>query len=179
MRKFILLCGLAFAACSPTPAAPTQAAAPPPEPPKMITEAEATALVDKIPAGMVANDPASIVALYADDAVLVDPGLPDLITTKEANMAATKDFVGSGITKAMVNVRKVQILDADTYVVTEIATVEMKPVGAAKPQQMTVRVTDVVQKKADGSWAIVNEHVSAMPQPPKMPLPVVATFPPQ
>ena len=176
MRKLILLCGLAFAACSPTPA-PTQAAAPP-EPPKMITEAEAIALVDKIPAGMVANDPASIVALYADDAVLVDPGLPELITSKEANLAATTDFVKAGITKAMVNERKVQVLDADTYVVTEIATVEMKPVGNAKPQQMTVRVTDVVQKKADGSWSIVNEHVSAMPAPPKAPLPVIVTFPP-
>jgi len=53
----------------------------------------------------------------------------------------------------------------------------MKPGG--KAQQATVRVTDVVQKKADGSWVIVNEHVSAMPQMPKTPLPVVATFPPQ
>src|SRR5689334_3731614 len=111
MRKFIALFGLALAACSPAPAPAPQAAAPPPEPPKLITEAEATALVDKIPAAMIANDPAAIVALYADDAVLVDPAAPDLITTKEANLEATKAFVGSGIAKAMVNVRKVQILD--------------------------------------------------------------------
>jgi uncharacterized protein (TIGR02246 family) len=143
----------------------------------MISEEEAIAVVDKVPAGLVAKDAAGIVALYSDDAVLVDIAAPGLITTKEANLAATTDFVSGDITKAVVNERKVQILDADTFVVTEIVTVDMKPGG--KAQQATVRVTDVVQKKADGSWTIVNEHVSAMPQMPKTPLPVVATFPPQ
>ena len=110
MRALVALCGLALAACSPTPA--PQAAATAPEPPKMISEEEAIAVVDKVPAGLVAKDAAGIVALYSDDAVLVDIAAPGLITTKEANLAATTEFVSSDITKAVVNERKVQVLDA-------------------------------------------------------------------
>ena len=36
-----------------------------------------------------------------------------------------------------------------------------------------LNVKDVAQKGADGNWKIVEEHLSAMPTPPKAKLPVV------
>jgi uncharacterized protein (TIGR02246 family) len=175
MRVLIALSALALAACSPEPAKTAEAPPPPPPPPQMISEADAIALVDKIPAGILAKDPAAIVSLYADNAVLVDMQAPDLITTKQANLAATKGLTDGNPIHAAVNVRQVQILDADTFVVTEIVTVDLKP--AAKVQSAVFRVTDVIEKKADGTWTIVNEHVSMMPTMPKTKLPVLVEWP--
>jgi len=172
MRAWIAVAALALAACAPQAA--KHAAVTPPAP-KLITEAEALAVIDTRRPLMIARDVAGIVALYADNAVLVDMTAPDLITTKAGNVAATASFVDKGIAKLMINVRQVQILDANTFVSTEIATVEMKP--GLKPAGGTARVTDVYQKQANGSWLIANEHVSLMPSPPKTPLPVIVSFP--
>jgi ketosteroid isomerase-like protein len=106
--------------------------------------------------------------------VLVEMTAPDLIATKAGNLAATASFVDKGIAKLTINVRRVQILDADTFVSTEIATVEMKP--GVKPAGGTASVTDVYHKQANGSWLIVNEHVS-LTAPPTTPLPVIVSFP--
>jgi len=141
----------------------------------MISEADAIAFVDKIPVAILAKDPAALVSNYADNAVLVDMTAPDLITTKEANLAATKGLTDANPVHAAVHARQVQILDADTFVVTEIVSVDMKPAG--KVQTSYLRVTDVVQKKGD-AWTIVNEHVSAMPTAPKGKLPVVKEWTP-
>ena len=57
--------------------------------------------------------------------------------------------------------RKIQLLDADTFVVSGVWNGTSK----AKPENNgEVRCTDVFQKGADGAWIIVNEHCSQMPK---------------
>lgn len=171
MRSLLVSSGLLLAACSPTPAKEAEATAAPP--PTLITEAEATALFDKVPVSLIAGNAAAVVANYTGDAVLIDGGVNDLITDAAANLAVTEGFIKEmAPTKFEVNQQKVQILDADTFVSTVIATGEMK--GG---QKQSMRVTQVAQKQADGSWKVVNEHLSMMPQPVTTPLPVVRTIP--
>lgn len=179
MRRFLLLSFVAAAACSPEAPKPAVTEAPKPvvEAPKPPTEAEALAVANALPPLMIAKDAPGVVALYADNAVLVDPMSPELVTTKEANLAATKGLIDMNMTKMIVHDRKVQVLDADTFVVTLIGSFVMQP-PKGKAETMTMRVTDVYQKQADGKWLAVNEHVSAMPAKPKSPLPVIETFPP-
>lgn len=179
MRRFLLLSVIAAAACSPEAPKPAVTEAPKPvvEAPKPPTEAEALAVANAIEPLMLAKDAPGIVALYADTAVLVDPMAPELITTKEANLAATKGLVDANVVKVTVHDRKVQVLDADTFVVTMIGSLDTKP-PKGKAETMTMRVTDVYQKQADGKWLAVNEHVSAMPVKPKTPLPTLETYPP-
>jgi uncharacterized protein (TIGR02246 family) len=176
MRKFVLLAGIALAACAPEAPKPAATEAPKPvvEAPKPPTEAEAIAVVNAMPPLVFAKDVPGIVGLYTDDAVLVDMGAPELITTKAANEAATKMMVGMDVSKMTINERHIQIIDADTFVSTMIATMDAKPGG--KAESMSARVTDIYQKQAGGKWLVVNEHVSMMPAKPKAPLPVVESF---
>ncbi len=175
MRKSLLLSALFVAGCSAE--CPKVAEAPPPAPPpQMISETDAAAILDKVPEALIAKDAAGAVGLYADNAVLVDIQAPELITTREANLAATNGFLSANVSKLTLNERKIQVLDADTFVATQIVTGDMMP--AKKAIQQTIRITDVAQKGADGTWKIVSEHVSAMPTPPKTKLPVVKEWTP-
>lgn len=175
MRYLILMAGLSLAACSPAPSETANAPAPAATP--MISEADAIAMLNKVPAALIAGDVEGAVGLFTPNAVLVDMSSNDLITTKEANLAATSEFLKAGVSKLLVNSQTAQVLDADTAVVTSIMTGEMS--GGGTPSQMTFRVTDVLEKQADGKWLIVNEHASQAPQPVTEPLPVIGTIPPQ
>jgi ketosteroid isomerase-like protein len=174
MRRSLLLSALFVAGCSAE--CPKVAEAPPPPPPQMISEADAAAFIDKVPAALMAKDIAGGVALYTDNAVLLDISAPEVITTKEGNTAATNDFMKANVSKMTLNERHIQVLDADTFVSTQIVTADMAP--AKKPIQQIIRITDVAQKGADGNWKIVEEHLSAMPTPPKAKLPVVKEWTP-
>ena len=172
MRRSLLLSALFVAGCSAE--CPKVAEAPPPPAPKMISEADAAAMLDKVPMALMAKDVAGGVAQYADNAVMLDISAPEVITTKEGNTAATNDFLKANVSKMTLNQRNIQVLDADNFVATQIVTVDMAP--AKKPIQQIIRVTDVAHKGADGSWKFVEEHLSAMPTPPKAKLPVVKEY---
>lgn len=162
-----------LAACSPTTAPAKEAEAAPPPPPALISEADAIAFVDKVPSSLAAGDVAGAIGNYASDAILVDAGMNDLITDAATNQKATESFIKDmGPKKFDVHQEKIQVLDADNFVATILATGEMKD-----KSKMSFRVTQVVHKQADGSWKVVNEHFSAMPQPVKTPLPVIKTLP--
>src|SRR4029079_13825122 len=110
-----------------------------------------------------------------NDAVLVDVARNDLITTRDENIAATTEFLNSGVTSLAINSQKAQILDADTFVVTSIVTARMTQ--GRTQSEATLRLTDVGQRQPDGRWLIVNEHASAMPQPLAQPLPISSVIP--
>jgi ketosteroid isomerase-like protein len=182
MRKTLLLCGLVLAACSPaglTPVAVTDTAAvaTPPPAPVLISEADAAAIIEKIPALLVAGDANAAVATYTPDAVLIDAGFNELITDAKANLEATEDFIKEAApTKFVIHQQKIQVLDADTFVASMIGTGEMK-----NGQKQTYRVTQVAHRQADGSWKIVNEHLSGAPMTVgqrTQPLPTLKTIPP-
>lgn len=175
MRKSLLLSALFLAGCSAE--CPKQAAAPPmPAPQAPISEADAAAFIDKVPAALIAKDVPGAIALYADNAVALDPMSPDVITTKEANTASTNGFLSGNVTKLTLNERHVQILDADTFIATQLVTIDMMP--GKKAEQSMMRITDVVEKDGAGAWKIVNEHLSAMPAAPKAKLPVLKEWTP-
>jgi hypothetical protein len=162
MKKLLLsAAALALvAACSPPGAKTDEAPAAPPAP-VLLTEAEATAIADKLSASVASGDPVQILANYTPDAVAFSLLTNDLITTAEANKADTEAVLKLE-PKATLNARKVQVLDADTFVDSGVMTLDVKKAG--KATWLVARYTDVYQKQADGSWKIVTEHMSPAPQ---------------
>ena len=160
-KKFLLAAGalLALAACDQLKPAATEA---PPAPAVLPTEAEAVALFDKLGAAIASNDPVQIAAMYAPGAVLLSTTTNDIIKTPEAVLADATEFAKVKAVPS-VNAREVQVLDADTIVTTGVVTIDFK--RGTHATWLTLRVTDVFQKQADGSWLVVNEHVAAAPKP--------------
>lgn len=175
MRILLTVSLLALAGCS-AECPKAAETAPPPAPPAPISQADAAAFVEKIPTGLIGNDIDGLMTLYADNAVLIDSGTNDVITTKAVNKSVTEGFTKAGFTKLMINNETIQVLDADNFVATSIVSGEM--MQNKKPVTTYLRVTDVAHKGADGKWLIVNEHVSMMPNPVKTPLPVAKEFKP-
>lgn len=179
MRKLFATAALAalLAACQP-PAAqqstPTEAATPPA--PVVLTEAEASAIADKLGETVAAGNLDQVVALYAPDAVAFSALSNDMITTTEANRADGEAILKLA-PKTTLNARKVQVLDADTFVDSGVMTWDITKNG--KPTWIVVRYTDVFQKQTDGSWKVVAEHLSPTPQPVKTrPAPLTAAAEP-
>ena len=130
-------------------------------PPPAISEADAAAAADATQTVWTSMDAAKVEALYTKDIVGFDPSAAPL-STDWANwdklQKAFADMKFDGIT---VPDRKIQILDADTFVASGTATMTSKD-GKVKSAEM--RFTDVYQKQADGKWLIANEHVSFVPK---------------
>ena len=57
--------------------------------------------------------------------------------------------------------RKIQLLDADHFIVSGTADMTSKD-GPMKSAAM--RFTDVYERQTDGKWLILNEHVSMKPE---------------
>jgi uncharacterized protein (TIGR02246 family) len=161
MRRFltasVLVVGLA--ACAPQGAStmPSAAAAPP------MSEQDAIKFVDAIPAALFKKDIDGVLGLYADDAVLVAPGWPGLVTTKADNRKSTEPMLTMNFSKIEVMERKVQLVDADNVVVTQLLVATTKP--GKKTDLTTMAVTDVIHRGADGAWKIVAEQLSPAEAP--------------
>lgn len=166
-----------LAACSPPGAKKEEAPVAPP-PPVVLTEAEATQIANKVAEAAATGDPAQMAANYAPGAAGFSVLSNDLITSPEAAKADTEATMKLA-PKATLNARKIQILDADTFVDTGVMTWDVTRNG--KPAWFVVRYTDVFQKQADGSWKVAHEHLSPAPQPVKVrpaPLTAAADAPP-
>jgi len=109
-------------------------------------------------------DVAKVESVYAKDVVGFDPAAAPLSADWDNWDKLQKAFVDMKFDAIAVPDRKIQILDADTFVVSGSGELTSKQ-GATK--STTMRFTDVYQKQADGKWLIVNEHVSFRPEPPK------------
>jgi ketosteroid isomerase-like protein len=157
MTKWILAAAAAscalLGACQKAEA-PTAAAA-------AITEADAAKAADATAAVWSSMDAAKIKALYAPSVVAFDFAKPTLSTDRAAFDKTQDDFAAAKIDKLVQQERSIQVLDADTFVVsgTWAGTSSTTPASDG-----LFRCTDVYQKDAAGAWLIVNEHCSAPPK---------------
>ncbi len=126
-----------------------------------LTEADAAKLADAMVAGWESKDAATIKALYAPGVVAFDYANGPLEADRETFDKAQDVFAAAQIDKEEQISRKIQILDADTFVVSGV----WNGTSAAHPEANgQVRCTDVFQKDAAGAWSIINEHCSVMPK---------------
>lgn len=146
--------GLSQKAETPAPEAPVVAAPP--------TAEEARAILAPIDEALNSNDPIKMAAAYAPDAVILSTSTNDVIKTGAGVLADVTEI--SKLQATIVpNASEVQVLDADTIVTTAVLTLDFKKNNRATWQ--VFRVTQVVQKQADGKWLIVNEHFAPAPKP--------------
>lgn len=145
------------AACVLTAACAKEAAAPAPG----FTEADAAKLADAMVKGWESKDAATIKALYAPGVVAFDYAYGPLEEDRATFDKAQDAFAAAQIDSEQQISRKIQLLDADTFIVSGVWNGTSK----AKPENNgQVRCTDVFQKDATGAWTIVNEHCSLMPK---------------
>lgn len=128
-----------------------------------VTETDATAAADATQVAWASKDVAKIEALYAKDVVAFDPMEAPLSTTWDNWHRLQQGFADMKFDKVSATDRKIQILDANTFIVSGTADLS-SPDGPMKTAKM--RFTDVYHRADDGKWWIVNEHVSMPPEAP-------------
>lgn len=128
-----------------------------------VTSAEATQIAEGAEASFTKGDAKTIMAQYASDAVMIDASSPDPSTDRKVQSAWTQTFVSMQPADYKVAGRHIQLVGPDAFVSSGIETFTVAA-GAARPT-VSARFTDVFQRGKDGSWKIVNEHVSVPPQP--------------
>ena len=125
-----------------------------------VSEAEAAKLADAMVKTWESKDAAKIKALYAPAVVAFDYAYGPLEEDRATFDKAQDVFAAAQIDSEEQISRKIQLLDADTFVVSGVWNGTSK----AKPENNgEVRCTDVFHK-TDGAWSIVNEHCSPMPK---------------
>lgn len=126
-----------------------------------ISEADAAKLADAMVKGWESKDAAMIKALYAPGVVAFDYAYGPLEADRATFDKAQDVFAAAQIDSEEQVSRKIQLLDADTFVVSGVWNGTSK----AKPENNgQVRCTDVFQRDAAGTWTIINEHCSVMPK---------------
>jgi ketosteroid isomerase-like protein len=137
------------------PAMPAQQA-----PAAQMSESKAAAIADATQAAWASMDASKIDSAYAPDIVGFDPIAPPLSVDRANWTKLQKGFADMKFDRLTVPDRKIQLIDADSFIVSGTAyfTSKSGPVKA-----MPMRFTDVYRKQADGRFLIVNEHVSALP----------------
>jgi ketosteroid isomerase-like protein len=126
-----------------------------------VTEAEAQAIAERAEASFTSGDAKAIMNQYAGGAVMIDASHPQPSTDRKVQTGWAQSFVSMKPADYHVPDRHIQIVGPDAFVSsgTEVFTVKA---GAATPT-VSARFTDVFQRQRDGSWKIVNEHVSMPP----------------
>ena len=157
MTKWIFAAAAAscalLGACQKAETAPAAVAA--------VTETEAVKLADAMVKTWESKDAAKIKALYAPTVVAFDYAYGPLEEDRATFDKAQDVFAAAQIDSEAQISRNIQILDADTFVVSGVWNGTSK----AKPENNgQVRCTDVFQKGTDAAWIIVNEHCSQMPK---------------
>lgn len=134
-----------------------QQAAEVPAAPVAISESDAEIIANRNEVELASTNAARVKAIYARDIVAFDPGVPALMTDRAAFDKAQDDFVAMKFDSFGRKERKVQVLDADTFIVSGTSDMASTTVPGNKG---TFRYSEVYQKQPDGKWLIVNEHVS-------------------
>jgi len=126
-----------------------------------VTKEQATRIAEQAEATFTSGDLNAIMRQYADGAVMFDASHASATTDRKVQSAWAQSFVSMNPADYHVPDRQVQIVGPDAFVSsgTEVFTVAA---GAARPT-VSARFTDVYQRQKDGSWKIVNEHVSMPP----------------
>jgi hypothetical protein len=141
---------LALAACKPaqTDRAP-------------VTKDQATQIAERAEATFTSGDVNAIMRQYADGAVMFDASHAGLTTDRKVQTDWARSFVSMKPADYQVPDRQIQIVGSDAFVSSGTETFTVAA-GAARPT-VSARFTDVFQRQKDGSWKIVNEHVSMPP----------------
>ena len=150
MRSSVILLTLAVAACSKAPSG---------NPP--VTTAQAERIAEQAEANFTTGDAKKVMAQYADNAVMIDAASPDPSADRKVQSGWAQTFVSMQPADYKVIDRKIQLLGGDAFISSGIETFTVAA-GAARPT-VSARFTDVFQRQKEGSWKIVNEHVSMPP----------------
>lgn len=128
-----------------------------------VTTSEATQIAEQAEANFTKGDVSAVMAQYAKDAVMIDAASPPPSRNRAIQTGWAKTFVSMQPADYRVVDRQIQVLGGDAFISSGIETFTVAA-GAARPT-VSARFTDVFQRQKDGSWKIVNEHVSMPPQP--------------
>lgn len=127
----------------------------------MVSEADAAAAADATQAAWTSMDVPKIESVFAKDVVAFSPVTAPLATTWDEFHKRQERFAALKMDKIEVADRNIQILDADTFVVSGIGNLTSSD---GEENDRTVRFTHVYQKQDDGSWKIVTAHRSFAPE---------------
>ena len=130
-------------------------------PAAMISEADAKSQADAMVRVWESKDAAKIKSIYAQDVVAFDYAYGPLEEDRATFDKAQDVFAAAEIDKETQISRKIQILDAETFIVSGVWNGHSNTKPASNG---VVRCTDVFRKDAEGKWLIVNEHCSVMPK---------------
>lgn len=125
------------------------------------TKAEAEKVIAALDASYTSGKVDAIMAHYADNAVLFDQGLLAPVTDRQLQTKLTQGFAASQPRDITTANRNIQILDADTFIDSGVASFTIQ-LGQSR-QPVRVRFTQVYERQPDKGWKIVHEHMSAPP----------------
>ncbi len=128
---------------------------------KSLTQADAEKIVTDAEAAWSSNRIESVMANYADGAVVFDTSTLPATTDRNVQTRGNAAFLTMKPADFRVDPRHVQLLDNDTIVASGVLSFTAN-VGAARPVLKT-RYTQVYQRQPDGGFKIVHEHMSSPP----------------
>ena len=128
-----------------------------------VTEGEAARIAEAAEANFTSGDLGRIMDQYADKAVMIDAANVEPSQDRKVQSGWTKSFVSMKPADYQVAGRHIQLVGPDAFISSGIERFTVEA-GAARPT-VSARFTDVFQRQKDGSWKIVNEHVSMPPTP--------------
>ncbi|MCY7399175.1 MAG: nuclear transport factor 2 family protein [Sphingomonas bacterium] len=126
-----------------------------------LTQADAQKIVADAEAAWSSNRVETVMANYADGAVVFDTTTLAPTTDRNVQTRGNAAFLLMKPADFRVDPRNVQLLDNDTIVASGVLSFTAN-VGAARPVLKT-RYTDVYQRQPDGGFKIVHEHMSSPP----------------
>ena len=153
MRRFIPIAALLLLAACQQQAGEAKLVPP--------TQAQAEKIIESTEKSYGSGNAAEIMAHYADGAVMFDQGLLAPIADRQLQTKLTQGFAATQPRDFTVANRAIQILDADTFVVSGVTSFTIQLGQARQPTR--ARFTQVYKRQGDGSWKIVHEHMSAPP----------------
>jgi ketosteroid isomerase-like protein len=128
-----------------------------------VTEAQAVAIAEAAEATFTSGDANTLMAAYAEPAVMIDAAAPNPSRDRTVQTGWTRTFASMQPADYKVVDRQIQLLGGDAFISSGIETFTVAA-GAARPT-VSARFTDVFQRQRGGDWKIVNEHVSMPPRP--------------
>src|SRR5437868_12240753 len=132
-----------------------------------VNATEAAAIAEQAEASFTTGKVEGIMDQYADDTVMIDAAAPHPSADRKIQTGWAKAFTSMTPADYRVRDRHIQLLGPDAFVSSGIEVFTVGA-GAARPT-VSARFTDVFQRKGDGRWKIVHEHVSMPPAPTSAP----------
>ncbi len=143
--------------------------APPPEPKRDVAAdiAAISAINDKVTAGFNSKDPAGVAAVYADDAIMMNPNQV-AVEGKQAILAAyeamAKETPGETAFTLIFTPLETQVVGDWAYQRGNYAATITPKSG--KPTELQFKYLNIYRRQADGSWKIYRDISNTNSPPP-------------